>query len=94
MTISKRELAKILAEKHNFTQQDSLDLINSIFDEIEVLLKDGKDVNIVGFGAFRTIVRPDRIATNPQTGKTFKLKSRKVVKFEMGKHLKNLHKNK
>ncbi len=94
MTISKRDLSKIIADKHDLTQQDSLNIINSVFDEIEKLLEEGSDVNIVGFGAFKSITRPDRIATNPQTGKTFKLPSRKVVKFEMGKHLKNLFKTK
>lgn len=94
MTISKRELAKIISEKNNITQQESLKIINDIFDEIESLLEDGKDVNIVGFGAFRNVTRPDRIATNPQTGQTFSLPSRKVIKFEMGKHLRNMFKTK
>ena len=92
MTINKNDLAKILSDKHDVTQQKALEMISDLFDEIESNLKDGVDVNIVGFGAFRTVKRPNRIATNPQTGKTFPLASRKVVKFVQGKHLKNLFK--
>lgn len=94
MTINKNDLAKTLSDKHDLTQQKSLEIISDLFDEIEDNLKAGKDVNIVGFGAFRSVKRPNRIATNPQTGKTFPLASRQVVKFVLGKHLKNLFKDK
>lgn len=94
MTINKNDLAKIISEKHDITIQNSLDIISDTFDEIEKALSSDINVNIVGFGCFKTVKRPNRIATNPQTGKTFPLASRKVVKFVLGKHLKNLHKSK
>jgi nucleoid DNA-binding protein len=94
MTINKNDLAKILSDKHDLTQQKTLEIIGDLFEAVESHLKDGVDVNIVGFGAFRAIKRPKRIATNPQTGKTFPLEPRKVVKFVQGKHLKNLFKDK
>ncbi len=94
MTINKNDLAKTISEKHDLTIQKTLDIINDTFDEIENALVNDIDVNIVGFGCFKTVQRPNRIATNPQTGKTFPLASRKVIKFVLGKHLKNLHKPK
>lgn len=94
MTINKNDLARTLSDKHDLTQQKTLDIITDLFVEIETKIKNGEDVNIVGFGAFRAVKRPDRIATNPQTGKTFPLASRVVVKFVLGKHLKNLFKDK
>jgi integration host factor subunit alpha len=94
MTINKNDLAKTISEKHDLTIQKTLDIISDTFDEIEKALSLNIDVNIVGFGCFKTVKRPDRIATNPQTGKTFPLASRKIVKFVLGKHLKNLHKSK
>ncbi len=69
-------------------------IYNAAAADIEKALSSDIDVNIVGFGCFKTVKRPNRIATNPQTGKTFPLASRKVVKFVLGKHLKNLHKSK
>lgn len=94
MTINKNDLAKKISINQDLTIQKSLDIINNIFDDIEKSISEDVDVNIVGFGCFKTVQRPDRIATNPQTGKTFSLPSRKVVKFVLGKHLKNLHKDK
>ena len=35
-----------------------------------------------------------RTATNPQNGETFDLESREVVKFKLGKKLKEMFKNK
>ncbi len=90
--INKKELAKRVAEKQNITNAQALENINSIFSEIEEVLKEEKSVNIVGFGAFESIVRDKRIATNPQNGKTFELDARRVVKFKAGKHLKKIYK--
>lgn len=90
--INKKELSKIIAKKQNITNNQALENIETIFTEIENLLKEEKSVNIVGFGVFESILRDKRIATNPQTGKTFSLDERRVVKFKLGKHLKKLYK--
>ncbi len=92
--LNKRELAKIIAKKQGITQNEALENINVIFDEIEEQLRNHQDVNIVGFGAFQSILRDKRIATNPQTAKQFELPERRVFKFTAGKHLKNMYKDK
>jgi len=90
--MNKRDLANKIAKKHDISKQDALWAINIIFDEIEDSLKMEEDVNIVGFGSFNCTQRPERIATNPKTGKTFKLDARKIVTFKLGKHLKSIYK--
>ncbi len=92
MKYNKKYLADLLAEEKGLTKLQALESIDFIFDSIQKLLEEQKDVNIVGFGVFRSIQRPERIATNPQNGETFKLASRRVAKFELGKRLKNLYK--
>lgn len=49
--------------------------------------KDGK-VTLVGFGTFSVVKRKARIGRNPQTGEPIKIKAKKVVKFSVGKKLK------
>lgn len=49
--------------------------------------KDGK-VTLVGFGTFSVVKRKARIGRNPQTGEPLKIKAKKVVKFSVGKKLK------
>ncbi|MBT4089152.1 MAG: HU family DNA-binding protein [Calditrichaeota bacterium] len=46
-------------------------------------------VQMVGFGTFQTVKRAARNGRNPQTGKTIKIKAKKVVKFTVGKGLKD-----
>ncbi len=49
--------------------------------------KDG-GVQLVGFGTFQTVKRAARKGRNPQTGKEIEIKAKKVVKFTVGKALK------
>lgn len=92
--LNKRDLAKIIAKKQGITQNQALDNINIIFKEIEEQLKNNISVNVVGFGAFMSILRKKRQATNPQTGKQFYLPERRRFKFAPGKHLKRMYKEK
>ena len=50
--------------------------------------KDGK-LTLVGFGTFSKSHRKARKGRNPQTGETIKIKARNVVKFKVGKKLKD-----
>ena len=52
--MNKDDLSKEIAQKHNKTNQEMKDIIESIFDTIMSNLSDGNKVNIVGFGSFNT----------------------------------------
>ena len=88
--MNKKDLAIKLSKDKGITQQESLDYVNYLFDEITNEIKSGGYVRISGFGKFLSVIRPERTATNPKTGKTFHQPSRTVAKFEMGKTLKGL----
>ena len=92
--VNKTELAKVVSKENNITQAEALKYINSIFNEIENSLKNEEDVNIAGFGVFRSVLRKKRIATNPKTSEQFELPERRVASFYLGKRLKEMYKNK
>lgn len=92
--LNKKELAKLLAKKRNTTNNEELENINVIFETIEELLKEEKSVNIVGFGAFKSVVRPPRTLINPKTGEYFDVDERVSFKFSQGKHIKDIFKQK
>lgn len=92
--VNKKELAKIIAAKKRTTNAEELENINVIFDTIEELLKDEKNVNIVGFGCFSIVERLPRNAVNPKTGEIFGLDTRPAFKFVQGKHIKDIFKDK
>tara|TARA_Y100000588_G_scaffold23752_1_gene23790 strand:+ start:23490 stop:23771 length:282 start_codon:yes stop_codon:yes gene_type:complete len=92
--MNKKDLAYFLAEKYNLKKGVTEDLIDSLFLKMEQELRQKKKINIVGFGSFYVKEMKQRTATNPQNGETFDLESREVVKFKLGKKLREMFKNK
>lgn len=92
--INKKELAKIIAAKKRTTNAEELENINVLFETIEELLEEEKDVNIVGFGSFNCIKRNKRHVINPKSCVIFELGKRVTLKFNQGKHLKDIFKKK
>ena len=92
--MNKKDLAYFLAEKYNLKKGVTEDLIDSLFLKMEQELRQKKKINIVGFGSFYVKEMKQRTATNPQNGETFELESREVVKFKLGKKLREMFKNK
>ena len=50
--MNKKELVRMVSAKVGYTQKDVLLVVDAMFNEIEESLKEGKDVNLVGFGKF------------------------------------------
>jgi DNA-binding protein HU-beta len=61
----------------------------SLLEGITKSLKKGESITFVGFGTFKTSQRKARIARNPQTGASIKIPKRRVVRFSVGKSLKD-----
>lgn len=88
--INKKDLAYNIAEKYDLKKNQSEEILQSIFLHIERELREGNTINIVGFGSFYIKKMQPRISVNPQSGKRFQQEERDVVKFKLGKNLKNL----
>lgn len=88
--INRKDLAYNIAEKYGLKKNQSEDILQSIFLHIERELREGNAINIVGFGSFYIKKMKSRISVNPQSGERFEQKERNVVKFKLGKNLKNL----
>lgn len=88
--VNKKDLAYSIAEQYGLKKGLSEDIIQSLFLHIERTLKEGNSVNIVGFGSFHIKKMSARVSVNPQNGKRFNQKERNVVKFKLGKNLKEL----
>ncbi len=66
------------------------DLIVSAFCQIvSETVASGKEVKLVGFGTFDTLLRQERIGRNPQTGSTMTIPASRVPRFRPGKEFKN-----
>jgi DNA-binding protein HU-beta len=87
--MTKAELIEQMAQDAGLTKTAAGAAMESFIASITQALKkkDGK-VTLTGFGTFSKIRRKARKGRNPQTGETIKIKASNVVKFKVGKKLK------
>lgn len=93
-TITKRELAikitdKLGAQGIELTQQDVLEVIQTLIEEITESLSQGDTVVMRNFGAFQVREMKAKIGRNPKDpAKDVPIPARAAVKFKPGKEMK------
>ncbi len=80
-TITRKNLAKNLAENVGLSVSDSENFVNDVFGIIEDGLVKDKKVKILDFGTFEVRYKKSRVGRNPKTQEEFKIKERNVVLF-------------
>ena len=83
--MNKTELIAAVAEKSGLSKKDSEAAVVATIAAITEALKAEDKVQIVGFGAFETKVRAERMGRNPKTGEDIPIPATKVPAFKAGK---------
>ena len=71
------------------TKKQAAEVVDCVLDSIKGALAGGDKVSLIGFGTFSVKERAAREGRNPRTGKTIKIKAKKVPVFKAGKDLKD-----
>lgn len=87
-TVKKSEFIATIAEKTKLTKKDVGAALDAFLDQIEVALKEGKEVSFIGFGAFSTVKKAARKGKVPGTDKVIDIPATTGVRFKVGKTLK------
>lgn len=87
--MNRKDLAAQLATRQSLPKSKSLEIVTSIFNDIEEALLRGETVKITNFGAFEAKTSVGREYRNPATGGKVFVPERKMVKFRVGKGLRN-----
>jgi integration host factor subunit beta len=87
-TITKKELVARIAEKTNQTKVVAKDIIQMFLDEIIRELGDGNRLEFREFGVFEIKERAARKAQNPRTLEKVDVPAKRVVKFKVGRLMK------
>ena len=87
--MKKNEFITAAAEKANLSKKDTEAALNAFLDTITEEVSKGGEVSFIGFGAFKSSIRSARTARVPGTDKTIDLPETQVVKFKVGKALKD-----
>jgi len=81
-------LAYTLAEQHQLSKKEALQLIEDLIGMLTEHLKKGERVKIAGLGILQVRSRAARIGRNPMTGEPINIKASKKVAFRASKDLK------
>jgi DNA-binding protein HU-beta len=87
-TVTTKHLAYALAEEHQLSKKQGLEMIAELATMITKHLKKGERVKITGLGILQVRNRAARMGRNPQTGEPIKIKASKKVAFRATKDLK------
>jgi DNA-binding protein HU-beta len=87
-TISTRQLAMQLAEKHEMSNKAAHALLDDTIGLITKHLKKGARIRLNGLGILVVRKRAARMGRNPATGEAIKIKASKKVAFRAAKELK------
>ena len=85
--MTKKEMAKAIAEDMGLTQIQAKEIVQKVFDGItETLLHEGR-IELRNFGVFEVKKRKPRLARNPRTGAKVKVPAKMVVIFKPGREM-------
>ena len=87
-TTRKKELIDRIAENTNTKQVVVKPVVHSFLDEIISELAKGNRLEFRDFGVFEIVTRAARVAQNPKTLEQVNVPSKRVVKFKMGRMMK------
>lgn len=87
--MNRSQLLNEFAERNEMTRKEADTVLTSLVEIITGSVAGGEDVAISGFAKFRRIDRPARLARNPATGETVKVKAKRVARITPLKNFKD-----
>lgn len=90
VTMTKADIAEIIAKKAHLTKKAAREAIDAFLDEVVRQVSKGEKVVLSGFGTFKLGKVKDKKGRNPQTGEDLIIKSHRVIRYIVGKTLKRL----
>ncbi len=88
-SLTKAELVSLVAGDTEITKAAAERVLNSMMQNIQDALVQGKTIQLIGFGSFSSVQKAARTGRNPQTGKKINIGAKKVPKFKPGKNLRD-----
>ena len=78
-------LQKLCNMHPNIFRRDMEKILEIIFSEITEALRKGENIEIRGFGIFKTTTRKARIGRNPKNSESVQIPEKKTIKWKMSK---------
>ena len=86
--VTKKDIVDAIADRTGLTQVDTKVIVECFLDSIAKSLREGKNIEIRGFGRFKVKEKKARAARNPRTGEMVQIEAGFKPIFEASKELK------
>jgi len=86
---SKADLVEAVAAKAGISKSEAAKAVDAVVGSVTDILKEGDELNLLGFGKFSTSRKEASKGRNPSTGAEIDIPARTVPKFSAGKALKD-----
>ena len=80
--MNKTDLVNEIAAKASLNKVDAKKALDAVLESISQALANEDKVQLIGFGTFAVVEKPERTGINPQTKEKITIPARKVVKFK------------
>ncbi len=87
--MNKGQLVEKVMADSKISKPSATAAVTSLINNIKSSLQNGEKVVLAGLGTFLVKTRKGRTGRNPRTGETLQISERKVVRFKVGKTLKD-----
>ena len=86
--MTKADLVRNVSAETGIIRKDVALAVDAFLEAVKDAMKDGKHIEIRGFGTFKLKVRKERIGRNPKTEEKVKVPSRVVPTFKFSRAFK------
>ncbi len=88
--MTKADIVDVIASATGLTKVDTEVVVDGFIYTVIDAMKEGKNIEIRGFGSFKVKHRKGRMARNPRTGEQVMVEDRIVPTFKVSKEMKQL----
>lgn len=85
--MNKTDLVNEIAAKASLNKVDAKKALDAVLESIAQALANDDKVQLIGFGTFAMVEKPERTGLNPRTKEKIVIPARKVVKFKAADNL-------
>jgi len=86
----KADIVNRVAETSDVPRVKAAQAVDTILEALKGALRDGKRIELRGFGVFQVRDRKKGVGRNPRTGQEVPITPGKTVRFKPGKELRDL----
>ena len=85
--MTKTDLVNEIAAKANLSKNDAKAALDACLESIEQALANDDKVQLIGFGSFSVVEKPEHEGISPRTKEKITIAARKAVKFKPAANL-------